>query len=360
MRALEVLNATSHRIRRPVTWGAILLFGLLWNLIPWSLGARMPPPAEMTFPFLWGLAFLVLSPVPWQWSMDDRALAPLERGLLQAVPWNAAWALGLLLLVGLTHVEPPHRERGPHPGAEWEGPHHESALPIPPRLLVLGAANLSFGMLLGWILADKERAEAGESLALRAAGEARARALQSQMNPHVLFNAIGGLTELVREDPLAAERALLSLSGLLRNLLEYSALRVAPLASERALLEQYLALEQIRLGKRLRVEWCWDAALEALEVPPLLLQPLVENALKHGIAPHREGGELRIALRKTEQGLELEVANTGAGLAESSQEGIGLKNLQSRLELFPPKARLRLVREGEWTRAVLFLGGDRP
>ena len=182
------------------------------------------------------------------------------------------------------------------------------------------------------------------------------RVLQSQMNPHVLFNAISGLSELVREDPVATERALLSLSGLLRDLLDYSARSTAPLAQERVMVEHYLALEQIRLGKRLRVAWDWDATLEHRELPPLMLQPLVENALKHGIAPHRGGGELRIRLGLGEHGLELEAANTGEGLGSPTQEGVGLRNLKERLAYFQPGATLSLSREGDWTRAVVCLG----
>jgi hypothetical protein len=362
-------------MQRPVTWGAILVFGLLWNLAPWSLGMGLPSLQEAAFPFCWGFVFLVLSPVPWQWTGDETLLAPMGRGVLQALPWNALWTLGLLLLMGIsrpehlprgdrhprrTEASVPAEEAGPIPGLRHlpESLHGAPGQPpLPPRLLVLGAANLSFGMLLGWILADKERAEAGESAAVRVLGETRARALQSQMNPHVLFNAISGLTELVREDPDAAEKALVSLSGLLRHLLDYSARRLAPLASERTLVEQYLALQQIRLGKRLRVAWEWEEAVQFLEVPPLLLQPLVENALKHGIGPHRGGGDLRIVLRTSGAGLELEVANTGRALPESYQEGIGLKNLKERLELFLPGSKLRLFREGEWTRAILELKG---
>jgi hypothetical protein len=364
MRVRDVLQAASGRIQRPMTWGAILLFGLLWNLMPWGLGMEIDGPGEILLPFLWGFVFLVLSPIPWQWTGDHRIAVSNTRGILLAILWNAAWTLGLLLLAGFSHPSHmgTHGHRGPGPRPErsgperpgMDGPHHLDPLPLPPRLLILGVANLSFGMLLGWVLAGKERAEAGESAAIRAAGEARARALQSQMNPHVLFNAISGLTELVREDPQATERALVSLSGLLRNLLEYSASRSVPLSSERNLVEQYLALEQIRLGKRLRVEWRWNTELEHREVPPLLVQPLVENALKHGIAPHRGGGELCIVLREIGNGLlELEVSNTGEALPEIWKEGIGLKNLRERLDLFLPQAALRLFREGDWTRARL-------
>jgi len=387
MRAVDVLKTTYRRVRRPMTWGAILVFGLLWNLVPWSLGMGWPPFREWIFPFLWGFAVLAISTIPWQWTGDDRPLAKMGRGFVQALPWNGIWALGLLLVVGWSHPRPQHdpnfqaRRQGWRHNQAADMPRHEGLesefrpesrpesrsefrprfhLPIPPRLLILAAANLCFGLLLGWILAEKERAEAGESAAVRAAEEARAHALQSRMNPHVLFNAISGLAELVREEPEAAERALVNLSGLLRNLLDYGTRLSAPLSMERTLVEQYLSLEQIRLGRRLLVEWQWDEALESREVPPLLIQPLVENALKHGIAPNRAGGELRIILRRCvgNDGVEIEVANTGLPLADERQEGIGLRNLQDRLALFLPGASFRIFREENWTRAVLFLGAQ--
>jgi LytS/YehU family sensor histidine kinase len=223
-------------------------------------------------------------------------------------------------------------------------------------MLVVGVANLSFGVLLGWILAGKERAESGEDAAMKAATAARVQALQSQMNPHVLFNAISGLTELVREDPAAAEKALVNLSGLLRSLLEHGSRLLAPLSLERALVEQYVSLEQMRLGKRLRVEWQWDPSLEHREIPPLMVQPLVENAIKHGIAPQRGGGDLRICLRDGGGALELEVANTGAPLQEDAPGGLGMRNLRERLALLgESEGAFKLWREGEWTRALVRL-----
>jgi sensor histidine kinase YesM len=176
------------------------------------------------------------------------------------------------------------------------------------------------------------------------------------MNPHVLFNAISGLTELVREDAAAAERALVNLSELLRGLLEHGDKISAPLAQERILVEQYLAIEQVRLGQRLQVEWHWDGTLEHHPAPPLLVQPLVENAIKHGIAPQRGGGKLAIHLRGSCGFLELEVANTGVPPDENAPEGLGVRNLRERLKLLgEPSEAFRLVREGEWTRALVRL-----
>ncbi|MEI6473614.1 MAG: histidine kinase, partial [Holophagaceae bacterium] len=182
-------------------------------------------------------------------------------------------------------------------------------------------------------------------------------ALQSQMSPHVLFNAISGLTELVWKDQKATEAALVSLAQLLRGLLDSSTRPVDPLATERLLVEHYLAVEHIRLGTRLRVAWDWDQQLESHLVPPLLLQPLVENAIKHGIAPCREGGELRIFLRAEGSGFCLGVANTGLPLAEGHAEGIGLGNLRERLSLLGERPECLTVQgQDGWTVAALHLG----
>lgn len=363
MRLSELPGTTWKRIRRPATWGAVLAFGLLWNLMRWGFGVPSDQWSEWIYPFVLPFAYLALSPVPWQWTGDDRPLAPALRGLLQAIPWNLLWIVGMsiLLEMGGHGPERGYGRRGGGPRA-GHGPRVERVEPtlinrlMHPRVVTVGVVNLSFVLLLGWILADKERAERRESDAVRAAAAAQARALQAQMNPHVLFNAIGGLTELVREDAQAAEDALVSLAGLLRGLLDNSSRPLAPLAAERTLIEQYLDLERIRLGSRLRVAWEWDRSLEALELPPLLLQPLVENAIKHGIAPNRGGGDLRIFLRAEGDRLRLGVANTGQPLIEDRAEGIGLRNLRERLTLLgqAPDA-VRLHREGAWTVAELLL-----
>ena len=221
--------------------------------------------------------------------------------------------------------------RGMMRDASFAGP-----LPFHPgqmRDFILGLATVAFGTLLGRILADRDgeriRAEAAE----RFAREAQTRALQAQMNPHVLFNVISGLAELARENPAATEEALVRLAELMRRLLEHAGRIAAPLAQERILVEMLLALEQFRLGERLKVTWVWDPALESLWIPPLLLQPLVENAIKHGIAPCRTGGEVEIGLSGTREALLLWVANTGSPLKQGAPEGVGLANLRQRLAL---------------------------
>lgn len=354
MRLGPCLETAKERSLRPGTWGAVLLFGLLWNL----LGPGREPEGLLV-PFLLGALLLILAPLPWQWTGDARPAPSFARGLAQSMAWNlVVVGLAFLLLPGPGR-RGPMAHHGMMPGPPMRGP-----FLVPPwqmRFFILGLATFAFGVFLGRVLAqrDQERARANEAeLQARAA---QTRALQAQMNPHVLFNTISGLAELAREDPAATEEALVQLADLMRRLLEHSGRALAPLAQERALVEGLLALERFRLGDRLRVTWAWDAALEDVQVPPLLLQPLVENAIKHGVAPSRAGGELEIGLAGARQSLRLWVANTGRPLQEGRPDGVGLANLRQRLAMMPGRPgtlELRL-REGR-TLAELHLEPERP
>ncbi|HEY3272001.1 MAG TPA: histidine kinase, partial [Geothrix sp.] len=179
----------------------------------------------------------------------------------------------------------------------------------------------------------------------------------SQIHPHVLFNALNGLAELVHKDAKAAETAIRHLSDLLRRILVASEHVRLPLGEERKIVADFLALEAIRLGDRLRVVWEWDEALDSIELPPLLLQPLVENAIKHGIAPSIPGGDLILRARAKDGGIFLEVWNSGQPFpvnGNGSGIGIGVKNLRSRLALhFGSGARLSIGPSGQGTLACI-------
>jgi signal transduction histidine kinase len=332
MRFPTALAHAQERIRRPSTWGAVVLFGVVWDLLRWGAMPGGWDPGGFLLPVLLGAALLVLAPLPWQWTTDDRPLAPFPSGLFQALLLNT---LLVVLAFALLPVEDHPMSMGRGRGMMRMHPGPFSIPPWQLRLWILGLASLTFGVVMGRILADRDaerlRAEAAEAQAR----EAQTRALQAQMNPHVLFNAISGLAELAREDGAAAEAALVRLAELLRRLLDHAGRAAAPLSQERDLVEGLLALEQFRLGDRLTVRWIWDTSLTDLAAPPLLLQPLVENAIKHGIAPNRAGGELEIGLAGTREELRIWVANTGLPFREGSPEGMGLSNLRQRLSLMP-------------------------
>ena len=170
------------------------------------------------------------------------------------------------------------------------------------------------------------------------ATDAELRALRAQINPHFLFNALTTIGYLIQEAPDRAVQTLLRLTGLLRGVLRRSAGEFTTLGEEVELIADYLEIEQARFEARLRVTIDVPASLCALRLPALLLQPLVENAIKHGIAPLRAGGEVIVQARveATTQTLHLSVQDTGAGasparLQQGQQQGIGLANVERRL-----------------------------
>ena len=307
---------------------------------------------EWAFPFALLFAHLALSPLPWQWPGAEGSRVALGRGLLQALLFNAAWVGLLLALIHLAGV--PGRMR-PQPG--WPPPplppppfHHHPLAPGWGLWLV----NVAFAIPFGWVFAEKEATLARERTTTGLLRQSQARALRNQLEPHVLYNALNGLSELVHDDPLAAEEMIARLADLYRMLTVHGQPDVIPLARERALVEAYLAMEQMRLGERLRVEWQWPAWADAVGVPPFLLQPLVENAIKHGISPCAEGGTVRIACLREGADLGLRVENTGQPLEAGAPVGVGLGNLEARLGLWVEGggALLLEAREG-WTVATV-------
>ena len=166
--------------------------------------------------------------------------------------------------------------------------------------------------------------------------EARLHALQAQLHPHFLFNTLNGVATLLRRDPAAAEEMLTSLSDLLRIALSGSDRQEIPLREELDFLDRYLAIQQMRFGDRLRSEQA--IAPDSLEclVPALVLQPLVENAIRHGIEPSGRPGCVRVTAACTAGELVLTVEDDGLGLNALAQEepgtGLGLANVRERLK----------------------------
>lgn len=175
----------------------------------------------------------------------------------------------------------------------------------------------------------------------RLATHAELQALRARLNPHFLFNALTTIGQLLREAPDRALVTLYQLTGLLRAVLRTPTADLVPLAEEMEIVTAYLGIEQARFEQRLQVEQCITAGLDLALVPPLLLQPLVENAVKHGISPHRGGGTVRVAARRIGAGfgevLELEVNDTGVGgdadaMMNGGTEQFGLLSVKRRLE----------------------------
>jgi sensor histidine kinase YesM len=176
-------------------------------------------------------------------------------------------------------------------------------------------------------------------------------AINGKLNPHFLFNTLNSLMMLTRRDPAAAEQTLLRFSRLMRYVLDTtrgSDGRVT-LQQELDFVRDYLELEALRLGSRLKVVWQIDPATVNDPIPPLTLQPLVENSIVHGIAPRLEGGTVRISTQRREDALVLQVSDDGAGCTwppapegmPAQPVGVGLSALRRRFELdFGGQARM--------------------
>ena len=165
-----------------------------------------------------------------------------------------------------------------------------------------------------------------------AATAARLSELQARIRPHFLFNTLNSAIALVRAEPARAETLLEDLSDLFRHALMEQGESVT-LADEIALAGRYLAIEQVRFGERLQVEWAIDASASAARLPPLLLQPLVENAVQHGVEPSPQGAQVRISTQRRGSSVVIKVTNTVPAGQGTPGHGVALDNVRDRLHL---------------------------
>jgi two-component system LytT family sensor kinase len=192
--------------------------------------------------------------------------------------------------------------------------------------------------------------------------EARLAALTNQINPHFLFNTLNSIGALIRVDPDEARSVLYKLSSILRRLLRKPE-ALAPLREELAFVDDYLAIEQVRFGDKLRIAREIDPETLHHPVPTMMLQPLVENSIRHGLAGQVAGGTITLRSRRENSRLIVTIEDNGAGIAEDklkelfSNSGIGISNVNERLRvLFQDRYRMTIdSREGEGTRTQIEL-----
>ena len=165
-----------------------------------------------------------------------------------------------------------------------------------------------------------------------AATTARLAELQSRIRPHFLFNTLNSAIALVRAEPAKAEALLEDLSDLFRHALIDHGESVT-LADEITLAERYLAIEQVRFGDRLQLEWVLDPSANLARLPPLLLQPLVENAVRHGVEPSDTGARVRISTQRRGSNVVIKVTNTVPSGQGEEGHGVALDNVRDRLRL---------------------------
>jgi hypothetical protein len=324
----EVKRAFRSRLKRKVLWAVFFMASLAWliNLaISWKLNPNHSGFPELGMDLLLGLEdiavfyfmFIWVSPIPWQW--DGRpGTSPAISGRL----FIAFFAAEILILacVGVNSWLNQLVGRAAIPGFIYQ-------------------ANLCFQgpalFLVGSLQATRERLEHEREELRQRTDAVMAEHLKGQVHPHVLFNTLNGLAELMQVDHGAAEELVEAMSGFLHRVLDASQQGAWPLREERSLTEDYLKMEATRLGSRLRLQCDWDAPLMDQMVLPLMLQPLVENAIKHGISKSDEGGMLSISTRQEGDKIVLEVKNTVSTEPKppSTRRGLGLPNLRRRLEL---------------------------
>ena len=314
---------------------AVLLRAVLPLTVRWGLAYATP------LSLLYGFAVLTA----W-WICRQNPLEEASVGRALSAQLTAAWqvaavwcAVGAMWGVGLAHLLPDVVSR---------------------RTLVMGAFILLVGGIPLYLLSAAghylalafEASREAERRVLESelgAREAELRALRAQLNPHFLFNSLNSINALVGSDPEGARRMCEGLGDFLRRTLALGARDDVALGEELELVERYLAIEKVRFGDRLQVQRECPPELLAFRVPPLLLQPLVENAIKHGIAALVDGGTVAVTARRAGDDLVLTVENpVDPESPARSGANLGLENVRRRLHAFGARgARLQAESDDE-------------
>ena len=307
-------------IGRPVTWTQAVGYALadwyVWAILSWPvlwLGRRFPPEGPAVF----------------------RSVA-IHLGAALVISFVY---VALRTAVGLAHSALLGEE------VTFAGVFRPLLVKTYPFNLLVYGVILALGHALDYYRRYHERTVHALELERRLA-EARLQALMRQLKPHFLFNTLNGIASLMHRDVAAADRMLVRLGELLRLTMHHPGQPLTKLRDEVAFIEKYLEIERIRFQDRLEVEIA--AAPDALDadVPSLLLQPLVENAIRHGIEPHARPGRIAVSARRVGGELQLSVRDNGAGVPPGgfAREGIGIANTRARVhELYGARHRFEFT-----------------
>jgi len=339
-------SAPGRGAARAAYAGAWIVLGVVYTALFAASGVPAPTAvrgaiASALPPALLGIAALSLvrrHPLPV--AGRGRFAARLVAALIGLAAASVALWLGI---VAVDRALFPSSGRGPiAPIAAWQF--------VMDFLLLLSLAGMGYAAQGARALAEA-RERAAQSDALRA--RAQLALLRSQVQPHFILNVLHALLGLVRRDPARAEEALERLGALLRfgQSVQGDDGDLVPLSREWEFVGSYLELERMRLGGRLRLEVDADPAALEVAVPPFALQPLVENAIAHGVAPRAGGGRVRVSARRLPDGILLSVRDDGPGASESdvaASPRMGLRLLRQRLAaLYDGRARLSFTRPAE-------------
>jgi sensor histidine kinase YesM len=307
-----------------VAWALVgaLIAGQLVIAAPfaWIEALAFAVPLSLLFGFVGLGAFWVCQAAPLRLSRLVRSLGTqLVTAVVSAALWLAAGRGWATLLERLDVF----------PGLVAK------QLQVAPLLLGLGVALFLLTASLHYLLLAFGASQAAERRALEfevASREAELRALRAQIHPHFLFNSLNSINALIASQPEEARRLCVRMADFLRRSLTVGSREAIPLAEELDLAEQLLSIERVRFGERLSHTVVADEAARECAVPPLLLQPLVENAVTHGIAQTIEGGEIRIEAERRGPRLRITISNPRDADAPGRRgTGIGLQNVKRRL-----------------------------
>jgi LytS/YehU family sensor histidine kinase len=207
-----------------------------------------------------------------------------------------------------------------------------------------------------------ESTQTQREAALRAsalAQEAQLKMLRYQLNPHFLFNTLNAISTLILDNRnTSANCAVTGLSEFLRHTLDQDPMKKVTVAQEMEALNLYLDIEKMRFGLRLKLDFAIDEAASRVLIPSLLLQPLIENAIKYAVSPSEDGGRIRVAARVTGGMLQLEVADDGPGMVDASRiangRGVGIRNTRERLQvLYGEKSEVAITNTQPGLRVAL-------
>ena len=298
--------------------------------LAWPTALLLVVPVSLFYAFVCLSAWYICRATPLSTSRASRVLASSAVGAAVAGGlFVAAARVWVSVLGAVTSLGPTIDEYS----------RHEPLLFAAGILLFLLALTVQYLILAFEIAQEAERRQLQLEVLSR---EAELRALRAQLNPHFLYNSLNSISALTAADPAGARRMCVLLADFLRETLAISSRDRISLADELALTDRFLGIEQVRFGPRLQVERHVDDAASRCRVPPLLLQPLIENAVTHGIAGLLEGGVIRLDVERRNARLSITIENPrdGDGPVQGPR-GVGLENVRRRLiATFGPDARL--------------------
>ncbi len=321
---------------RPILtrWGAHILFWLAYFVVRTAAATSSPPDEFSEFPFFINRVLAVVTYFVLTAGVLAIVLGPMAKSSARAR--NLVLLLGSVVLIPLAQI-------GEQIWPQILAPNFsdEQAMPAP---------LLTFFFKFGWVLPIWGLTQALLGYHFQTVAQARAilraqslahdaelRMLHYQINPHFLFNTLNAISSLVLDGRAElAEKMLLRLSGFLRYSLDRQPTELAALTAELEAQKKYLEIEQIRFGDKLEVRFEIEPGLENAKLPSLILQPILENAIKYAITPNAEGGRIDVRARREADTLRICVEDDGPGIAPEAprrRRGVGLANARERLTL---------------------------